>query len=164
MPLQEENLYDTPPPKLAFLDSVSRILDNRFRIPGTNIRFGLDFLIGLVPYAGDLLSFILSGGLVVAMAKHGASGMVIAKMLGNIVLDTTVGSIPILGDLFDLGYKANRRNFKLLREHYDEEKHQGSVMPYVIGVIVILLLLLVLMIWAIWNIAEFAIELIMGLF
>ena len=98
------------PPKLKYLDTASDLLDSRFRIPGTDIRFGVDFLIGLVPVAGDVITFGFAGLLVIAMARHGASGMVVVKMLWNILLDATVGSIPVLGDLFDLKYKANRRN------------------------------------------------------
>ena len=114
------------PPKLKYLDTASDLLDSRFRIPGTDIRFGVDFLIGLVPVAGDVITFGFAGLLVIAMARHGASGMVVVKMLWNILLDATVGSIPVLGDLFDLKYKANRRNYQLLTEHYQEGEHQGS--------------------------------------
>ncbi|MEO1262224.1 MAG: DUF4112 domain-containing protein [Bacteroidota bacterium] len=136
-----------PFPQLKHLDRASDLLDSRFRIPGTDIRFGVDFLIGLVPYAGDLISFGFSGLLVIAMARHGASGMVILKMLWNVLLDTVVGSIPIIGDLFDLQYKANRRNYILLSEHYGEGEHQGSAWPAVLAVVGALLLLLAGLIW-----------------
>ncbi|MEZ4962511.1 MAG: DUF4112 domain-containing protein [Saprospiraceae bacterium] len=138
-------------PEFKYLDILSSLLDNRFRIPGTNIRFGLDFLIGLVPFAGDVLTFSFSGMLVIAMARHGASGRVIVKMLGNILVDTTVGTIPILGDLFDLGFKANRRNYHLLREHYDEQKHKGSAWPVIITVFLILLLMLAFVVFIAWE-------------
>ena len=143
------------PSKLKSLDVIADLLDSRFRIPGTDIRFGLDFLVGLVPYAGDLLSFGMSGGLIIAMAKNGASGVVLIKMLWNIFLDTTVGSIPIIGDLFDLRYKANRRNFNLLKEHYDEGKHTGSAWPAIILVGLVLIAMFVLLIWLLWKIASF---------
>lgn len=144
------------PTKLKSLDVIADLLDSKFRIPGTDIRFGADFLIGLVPYAGDLLSFGLSGGLVVMMAKNGASGMVIVKMLWNILIDTLIGTIPIIGDLFDLHYKANRRNFDLLREHYDEGKHTGSATPVIVLVIVMLLAMFVLLLWLVWKIASWS--------
>ena len=146
-----------PPPEkekqsaLRHLDTAAALLDDRFRIPGTNIRFGLDFLIGLVPVAGDVVSFGLSGLLVIAMARHGASGMVVVKMLGNILLDAVVGSIPLFGDLFDLTYRANRRNLNLLREHYAEGRHRGSAWPIVIGVAFILFLLLALLVYGLWE-------------
>ncbi|MEM1218851.1 MAG: DUF4112 domain-containing protein, partial [Bacteroidota bacterium] len=104
--------------EFAWLDSVSDFLDNRFRIPFTNIRFGLDFLIGLVPYVGDLISFGISSVLLIAMVRHGVGGRVVLLMIWNIFLDTIVGGIPVLGDLFDLQYRANRRNFELLKAHY----------------------------------------------
>jgi hypothetical protein len=139
-------------PQLKYLDGVSDLLDSRFRIPGTNIRFGFDFLIGLVPYAGDVVTFGFSGLLVIAMARHGASGMVVAKMLWNILLDTVVGTIPILGDIFDLQYKANRRNYLLLKEHYQEGKHGGSVWPVVLTVVFVLLLMLAFTVLVAWKI------------
>jgi hypothetical protein len=111
-------------PQLAWVDGFGRLLDTRFRIPGTDLRFGLDFLVGLVPYAGDLLSLGLSGVMIATMARHGASGMLIVKMLGNVALDALVGTVPLLGDVFDLFYKANVRNLHLMREHYGQGKHQ----------------------------------------
>ncbi|MEL6925252.1 MAG: DUF4112 domain-containing protein [Bacteroidota bacterium] len=134
-------------PQLAGIDRFSKLLDTQFRIPGTRLRFGLDFIIGLVPYAGDLFSFLISSGLVLTMVRHGASGQVVARMIGNIALDTTVGSIPIVGDAFDLVYKANRRNYKLLAKHYGEGAYQGSVWKVLIPVLIVLLLLFILMIW-----------------
>lgn len=152
--MTENEILDTTPPQLQTLNSLTKILDNRFRIPGTNIKFGLDFLIGLVPYAGDIISFLMSSGLVLVMVKHGASGMLVTKMLGNIFLDTTVGSIPILGDIFDLQYKSNRRNYHLLEEHYEEGKHSGSIWPILIGVLIALIAMLFLMIWIVWKVVD----------
>lgn len=130
---------------------VTDLLDSRFRIPFTNIRFGLDFLIGLVPYAGDLLSFFISAILVISMARHGASGRAVLVMLWNILLDTVVGSIPILGDIFDLNYRANRRNLNILLEHYEEGKHKGSAWPIILLVLGVLFLLFFLLIWLLWK-------------
>lgn len=135
------------PKSFKYLDSMTDLMDSRFRIPGTNIRFGLDFLIGLVPYAGDVFTFAFSGLLVVTMARNGASGMVVMKMLGNIVLDGVVGSVPIIGDLFDLGFKANRRNYYLLQEHYQEGKHGGSAIPVILALVFTLLLVAFLIIF-----------------
>jgi hypothetical protein len=113
-------------PQLQWLDFVSDFMDSRFRIPFTNIRFGADSIIGLFPYAGDLIGFGISGILVATMVNHGASGKVVLKMIGNILLDALIGTIPILGDIFDFTYKANRRNFNLLKAYYQEGKHQGN--------------------------------------
>lgn len=124
--------------RLHWLEEVVKVLDDRFRIPGTRIRFGLDVLIGLVPWLGDAVSLAISGMLVLVMARHGASGMVVLRMLGNVTIDYLVGAIPLLGDLFDLSYRANRRNLRLLKEHYGEGKHQGSGWGVILAVFLIL--------------------------
>ncbi len=135
-------------PELKWIDGASRLLDTKFRVPGTDIRFGADFLLGLVPGAGDLISLGMSGILVATMAKNGASPMLAAKMLFNVALDALVGTIPVLGNIFDLFYKANYRNAILMREYYAEGQHQGSVWPVVIGVVVGIFLIFVLLIWS----------------
>jgi hypothetical protein len=150
------------PPELKGLDNFSSLLDSQFRIPGTNTRFGLDFIIGLIPYVGDLISFLFSGGLVLTMAKHGASGQVLAKMLFNIILDTVVGSIPLFGDIFDLYFKSNRRNYNLLKEHYGEGEYQGSMWRVVLPILLVLIALFVLMIWLVFRVAAFGWEMIFG--
>ncbi len=142
----------TPYEDLKWLDTVSDFLDTRYRIPGTRIRFGADFLIGLVPGIGDAATFGIAGLLVVVMARKGASGMVLFKMIGNIVIDAVVGAIPLVGDLFDLGYKANRRNLRLMEEHYREGKHQGSAWGPVLLVTLVLLALLAFTVFVIWRI------------
>ncbi|MCO6479912.1 MAG: DUF4112 domain-containing protein [Phaeodactylibacter sp.] len=137
--------------ELAWIDTAARVLDSRYRIPGTNIRFGLDFLIGLAPYVGDVVSFSISGLLVAVMARKGASGMALVKMVGNVLIDTIVGAVPLLGDLFDLGYKANLRNLRLLREHYAEGRHQGSAWPVVIAILLLLFAVMALLVWGVWR-------------
>lgn len=134
-------------PQLKWVDTFSRTLDTKFRIPGTDMRFGLDFILGLVPGAGDILSLGLSGTLVATMAKNGASGMLVARMLVNVALDALIGSIPILGNIFDLVYKANYRNAELMREYYQEGKHAGSVWPVVFAVIGVVILIMFLTVW-----------------
>ena len=155
-----ENKDHEIPSQLQGLDKFSKLLDSSFRIPFINIRFGIDFVIGLIPYAGDLMSFLFSGGLVVTMARHGASGQILARMLWNIALDTVVGSIPILGDLFDLFFKANRRNFHLLEKHYGEGDYEGSAWRIVIPVLIVLVLLFVLMIWLVYTVGMWGWDLI----
>lgn len=135
-------------PQLRWIDGFSRLLDTKFRIPGTDMRFGLDFLLGLVPGAGDIISLGMSGILVATMAKNGASPMLAARMLVNVALDAIVGTIPIIGNIFDLVYKANYRNAVLMREYYQEGQHQGSVWPVVVGVVVGIAVIFVLTIWA----------------
>lgn len=146
------------PPKIKWLDNVSSFLDNQFRIPGTQTRFGLDFIIGLVPYAGDLASFGISSVLVLTMVRYGASGRLVIQMLWNIFLDTTIGAIPILGDIFDLYFKSNRRNFELLRNHYEEGQYQGNGL-WIVGLVLLFLIgMLVLMIWLVAKIIGWSFE------
>ena len=113
-------------PEFQWIDTVSTLMDNKFKIPFTEIRFGVDFLIGLIPTVGDWLSFGISSILVFAMMRRGIGVGMLLKMLGNITLDATVGSIPILGDIFDLHYKANRRNVALLKQYYAETPNPPS--------------------------------------
>ncbi|MEL6275476.1 MAG: DUF4112 domain-containing protein [Bacteroidota bacterium] len=129
-------------PQLRWVDGFSRLLDTKFRIPGTDVRFGLDFIMGLVPAAGSFLSLAFSGVLIATMFKHGASGMLTIRMFFNVLLDAVVGSIPLLGNLFDLFYKANYRNLELMKEYYHEGEHQGSAWPVVIGLLILFFVLI----------------------
>ncbi|MEX2473242.1 MAG: DUF4112 domain-containing protein [Gemmatimonadota bacterium] len=95
---------------------ISRVLDDLFRVPGTRKRFGLDPFFGLVPGVGDWLPLVASLDLLFSAARFGAGAWVLVRMLGNIGLDALVGMIPLAGDLFDLGWKANRRNLALLED------------------------------------------------
>ncbi len=111
---------------IQWIERFARLLDSRFIIPGTNIRFGLDPLFSLFPVIGDLLTYIISGALIYTMHTQGASRKVVIKMVMNSTLDAVIGVIPIIGTIFDIFYRSNDRNVKLLREHYFEGKHQGS--------------------------------------
>tara|TARA_B100001250_G_scaffold387590_1_gene385138 strand:+ start:2789 stop:3175 length:387 start_codon:yes stop_codon:yes gene_type:complete len=95
----------------------ARLLDSQFRIPLTPIRIGLDGLIGLLPGVGDGVSFLFSLYPLSEAVKLGAGPVVIVKMLINVLVDFILGSIPFIGDLFDIGFKANIRNVRLLEEH-----------------------------------------------
>jgi hypothetical protein len=108
-----------PAPELERLRALSRLLDSAFRIPGTGVRFGLDSLIGLVPGLGDAIGAIFSGYLILQASRLGAPQSVIARMIANVGIDTAIGWVPVLGDLFDVGWKANNRNFALLEKHVE---------------------------------------------
>lgn len=149
-------------PQLQWVDRASRLLDTKFRIPGTDIRFGADFLLGLLPGAGDIISFGFSGVLVLTMARHGASPMLAARMLLNVALDALVGSVPVLGNIFDLVYKANYRNVQLMQEYYAEGQHQGSVWPVVLGVLITLFVILGLLLYGIFFLLDAAWSLVAG--
>ena len=102
---------------VAELDFLAAMLDSRWRIPGTSVRFGLDALVGLVPILGDAATSIVSAYIVLRARNCGAGNFLVARMLGNVLLDTVVGSVPILGSVFDVYFKANNRNIRLLRQH-----------------------------------------------
>lgn len=114
------------PDKLRLVRFIANLMDNYFTIPGTNFKFGLDPIIGLLPIAGQIPTLAISLALVYTMSQYGASNKLIVKMTLNTLLDATVGSIPIIGTLFDFAYKANTKNVQLIEEHYLENKHTGS--------------------------------------
>ncbi|HVW77162.1 MAG TPA: DUF4112 domain-containing protein [Alloacidobacterium sp.] len=99
------------------LDLLAHVLDDWFRLPGTSIRFGLDGIIGLVPWAGDVLAGLASCILIVAAWFRGVPYVTLARMVVNLGIDVVVGSIPLVGDAFDIAWKANRRNYALMTRH-----------------------------------------------
>ena len=101
------------------LDRLSRLLDTAFAIPGTKIRFGVDGLIGFVPWIGDAITTTLSAYIVYEAWRVGVPRTVLARMVANVALDGVVGAVPIAGDVFDVLWRANRRNVRLLREHLE---------------------------------------------
>lgn len=127
-------------PDFEFVDRMVSLLDTKYRLPGTKFRFGLDPILGLIPWVGDATTFFIQSILAAYMLKYGASGKVAIKMFLNVLIDTILGSIPIIGQIGDFFYKANVKNVKLLKEHYKDGKHQGSGK----GIIIVLLLLMVL--------------------
>jgi hypothetical protein len=96
------------------LDQLASLLDDVFRIPGTRIRFGLDPLIGLIPGLGDLVSGAMSFLILLGAWQRGLPRVTLARMLANIAIDTIVGTVPIVGDAFDVAWKSNRMNYNLL--------------------------------------------------
>jgi hypothetical protein len=124
--------------QLKWVERVASIMDDKFRIPGTSFRFGLDPILNLIPLAGDVSGFVMSAALLYVMAKNGVSRKVLILMAINISIDAAVGAIPLLGQISDFYIKANTRNIKLLKEHYHEGKHTGSGN----GIIAILLIVL----------------------
>ncbi len=102
---------------LRRLDRFAFLLDEAFRIPGTSWRIGMDGIAGLVPGIGDGITALIALYPIVEAWRHGAPPALIARMLGNIGLDATVGAVPLLGDIFDMTFKSNRRNVELLKRH-----------------------------------------------
>jgi hypothetical protein len=104
-------------PARSGIDQLRRlawILDSQFRVPGTNFRFGVDALVGLIPGFGDFAGAIASTVFLVQGLRIGAPRAVMGRMFANVVIETLVGAIPGLGDLFDASFKANQRNLRLL--------------------------------------------------
>ncbi|MFB2981263.1 DUF4112 domain-containing protein [Microseira sp. BLCC-F43] len=104
----------------------SRWLDSAFKIPGTNFRFGWDPIIGLVPGAGDLVSTALSAYMIYLAARFRLPPKIFLKMLINLGIEATVGTIPLIGDIFDAFFKANIRNFELLEKHIQSAEPELS--------------------------------------
>ena len=127
---------------------LARILDSAFEIPGTRFRIGLDPILGLIPGIGDLLGGGFSAYILYLGARAGAPVPVLARMFLNIALEMLVGTIPILGDLFDMGWKANQRNVDLL-EGYLDDPRRTTVASWVFVAIAILAIvaLVVATIW-----------------
>ena len=105
---------------MEWIERLAKWLDSRFLIPGTNIRFGIDPVMSLFPIVGDLMTYVVSGMLIYTMYNEGASGKVVIKMILNSTLDAIIGTIPLVGTVFDIFYRANDRNVRLLKEHYFE--------------------------------------------
>lgn len=99
------------------VERMGTLLDDAFRIPIIGKRVGFDALIGMVPFVGDFASAILSGLMVIQARRAGAPTSLVGKMVRNVVLDVVMGLVPVVGDLFDFAFKANRRNAQLLRDH-----------------------------------------------
>jgi hypothetical protein len=127
---------------LARARALTRLLDSAARVPGTSMRFGLDPVLGLVPGVGDVAGAVLSGYVVLLASRLGAPTTVIVRMLGNVVIDTVGGTVPVIGDLFDAGWKANTRNLTLLERHLGQpESTKRASRAVVWGTVAALVLL-----------------------
>jgi hypothetical protein len=107
------------------LHKLEILLDEAFRIPGTGIRFGIDGIIGLVPGLGDVLAGLLSAVIPLAAWVRGVPYVTLVRMAANVGIGVLVGSIPLFGDIFDILWKANRRNYHLLVRHLGEPRRHN---------------------------------------
>jgi hypothetical protein len=107
--------------RIARIDRLASLLDTRFVIPFTKFRFGADSLIGLAPGVGDAITTALSLYIVYEAHRLGAPKTLLARMLGNVAIDGVFGIVPVAGDVFDVMFRANRRNVRILREHLERE-------------------------------------------
>ena len=119
------------------LERIAWLMDRAIKVPGTNISIGLDALLGLFPVGGDLLTGMVQAGVVmVALYHYRVPKVVAVRMMSNVLLDIAVGAIPLLGDLFDVAFKANTRNLRLL-EPYRSDREPGDVVVAPAGEIVL---------------------------
>jgi Domain of unknown function (DUF4112) len=144
---KNNNHSDAIIPEFGWIDQLSSLLDNRFTVPGLNARFGVDALIGLIPGIGDWISLGISTLIVVAMMRRGVSVGMLLTMIWHLLVDATVGAIPLVGDIFDVYHKANRKNVDRLRQYYAENPNPPSTgrSLFVVG-----LMLLGLVIGFVW--------------
>lgn len=152
--LKAHPIRDQDAPTVKWVEQLSQLMDSRFSIPGTNIRFGMDPILSLFPVFGDLISFVISGALIYTMRNHGASRNVVIKMILNSTLDTLIGTIPLVGTIFDVFYRSNDRNVKLLKEHYLEGKHQGSGNGLLIAIAIIAIVLVAAAFYGTYKLLE----------
>jgi Domain of unknown function (DUF4112) len=104
------------------LDLIAHVLDDWFRIPGTRIRFGLDGIVGLIPGLGDILGGLASCILIFAAWYRGLPYVTLVRMVVNVAVEVIIGTIPFLGDAFDIAWKANRRNYALMTRHIESPR------------------------------------------
>lgn len=105
--------------RIEQLRQFAALMDSQFQIPGTEIQFGLDAIIGLVPGIGDLISGAVSVWLIREARRLGAPRWLVARMIWNVAVDVGVGAVPLVGDMFDVAWKANRKNIELLSRHFE---------------------------------------------
>jgi hypothetical protein len=136
---------------VADAELIAWLLVNSIPIPGTGRRIGLDAVIGLVPGLGDILAGGL-GLLIVARAvQRGLPTVVLARMLANVALDFAIGSVPIIGDAFDLWYKSNARNVALLRRYADNPSAStAGQWAFFLGLLAVIGAMAIGFVWLVW--------------
>lgn len=134
----------------------AKLLDSKFAIPGTNIRFGIDPIVGLIPGAGDVLAGGISLYFLIQAAFLKAKASVLIRMFINILLDVLIGSIPIFGEVFDVYWKANLRNARILdelQEHPDKTTIESRLWVWVVVIQLVAVLVGIILLIG-WGIAE----------
>jgi hypothetical protein len=108
------------------VEAMERLLDRAFAVPGTNMRVGLDGIVGLVPVVGDFITAAMGAWLVWEARNLGMSKFQLVRMAGNIGMDALIGAVPLVGDLFDFAFKSNTRNLRIMKRYLD--KHHPETM------------------------------------
>jgi hypothetical protein len=112
--------------RIARLDALASLLDTALVIPGVKIRFGLDALLGLVPGIGDAITTAMALFIVYEARRLGAPRHLILRMIGNVALDGMVGAVPLVGDAFDILWRSNRRNVRLLQDWLERDERRRA--------------------------------------
>ena len=107
--------------KVRSLVRLANVMDSQFKIPGTSIRAGLDAVIGIIPGIGDTAGLVVSSWIVFQSARLGARKRVLLSMAFNVFMDWLIGLIPLIGDIFDIGWKGNLGNVSLVRREFPHE-------------------------------------------
>lgn len=116
----EEQRFD----KISDIEALARLLDSKFTIPGMNMKFGIDSLIGLIPGIGDFLTALLGLYIIGRAAVLGGSFLLILRMLFNLLIDAILGAFPLVGDVFDLAFRSNSMNINMLIKHLEKKGHK----------------------------------------
>jgi hypothetical protein len=127
----------------AWAEKLTRWLDDVVRIPGTDIRFGLDSIVGFfLPGAGDAITAVGSVALLFLALRSGVPTVVLGRMVMNIAIDTLVGAVPLVGDLFDVAWKSNRKNYELIERYKGDPDAKPGTGDYVLVGMGLLLVIL----------------------
>ncbi len=136
---------------------LSALLDNAIRIPGTDLRFGLDPILGaLLPELGDALTAVLSLALLGVAFRQRVPKLVLARMLINIAIDALLGAVPVIGDIFDFAFKANEKNLALIERHRGDPRVSASLGDWLVVSGVVLIALVVALVPIFVSVAVFA--------
>jgi Domain of unknown function (DUF4112) len=150
---------------LQHLRQLSRVLDSAIGIPGTRFRFGLDPILGLIPGGGDTVGALLSAYIVFRAAQMGVSTESLGKMVTNILVESLLGTVPLVGDVFDMGWKANIRNVELLEAHLGSpEPTRPANTGFIVAAFLVLILVVVLLATVTLAIARLVLGFVSGLF
>jgi hypothetical protein len=142
-------LHFSHAPRLKRMRQISQLLDGAIAIPGTKQRIGLDPILGLIPGGGDTVSAALSGYIIVEAARMGLPRKALIQMVMNLAIDTVVGSVPVLGDIFDVVSKANLRNMQIVESHAKSAAPSAKTDKLFIGLLILGLILFALAVGAI---------------
>ncbi len=110
----------------AIVRLIAHVMDNLFKVPGSNWRFGLDPLLGLLPYYGDTIANLVSAAVLSQAGRFGVPRIVIARMAMNVLINAIVGSVPVFGDAFSFWFKSNARNYELLQRHAGKRRYPSK--------------------------------------